>query len=174
MSSVESGQVVCPRCAELAGLLRTALGRVAELEQRVRELEARLNQNSSNSSRPPSSDPPAAPKLPPKRPTGRRPGGQPGHRGHHRRLLPPARVDEVVEYVPAQCGRCGGRLPAAAGPSDPPPRRHQVAELPAVAAVVTEHRGHARACPCCGVVTRAAIPPRRRSAPTAPGRGCRR
>src|SRR3954453_20896589 len=100
MSSVEAGQVVCPRCVELGGLLRAALGRVAALEQRVRELEARLNQNSSNSSKPPSSDPPSAPGRQPNPPTGRKRGGQPGHEGHRRTRLPPERVDEVVDHVP--------------------------------------------------------------------------
>src|SRR5438094_1568147 len=57
------------------------------LHARVRELEARLSQNSTNSSRPPSSDPAQAPakrRLPP---TGRQRGGQPGHRGTYRVLL---------------------------------------------------------------------------------------
>src|SRR5215218_9208220 len=60
----------------------------AALQERVRELEARLGQYSSNSSRPPSSDPPQAP---PKRRavhSGRKRGGQPGHRGAFRALLP--------------------------------------------------------------------------------------
>ena len=34
----------------------------ADLQARIRELDARLGQNSSNSSRPPSSDPPQAPQ----------------------------------------------------------------------------------------------------------------
>src|SRR4029079_1388486 len=49
-------------------------------------------------------------------------------------------------------------LPQAAGPNDPLPLRHQVAELPKVAAHITEYQGHARTCPCCGHVTRAVIP----------------
>jgi transposase len=49
-------------------------------------------------------------------------------------------------------------LPAASGPHDPEPTWHQVAELPPLVAEVTEYQGHARTCPCCGVVTRAAIP----------------
>jgi transposase len=36
--------------------------------------------------------------------------------------------------------------------------RHQVAELPELAAEITEHQGHARTCPCCGQVTWAPIP----------------
>ena len=49
-------------------------------------------------------------------------------------------------------------LPEQAGPNDPEPTWHQYAELPKVAAVVTEYQGHARTCICCGKVTRAAIP----------------
>jgi transposase len=52
----------------------------AVLQQRICELEARLGQNSSNSSRPPSSDPPQAPPKRPVVPSGRQRGGQPGHR----------------------------------------------------------------------------------------------
>ncbi|MBN9520456.1 IS66 family transposase, partial [bacterium] len=43
------------------------------------DLEARLNQTSSNSSRPPSADPPHARPAPPRTPSGKRKGGQLGH-----------------------------------------------------------------------------------------------
>jgi transposase len=49
-------------------------------------------------------------------------------------------------------------LPPEAGPEDPEPSWHQVAELPPMAAVVTEYQGHSRTCLCCGVVNHAAIP----------------
>jgi transposase len=49
-------------------------------------------------------------------------------------------------------------LPAESGPDDPEPTWHQVAELPPLAARITEHQGHARTCPGCGEVTRASIP----------------
>ena len=69
---------------------------VARLEARIGELEKRLGKNSSNSSKPPSSD-----GL--KRRTrslrdnasGRKPGGQPGHPGQ--RLNPSASPDEVID-----------------------------------------------------------------------------
>ena len=76
------------------------------LHERVRDLEARLGQNSSNSSHPPSSDPP---HVPPKRraaPSGRNRGGQPGHRGAFRALLPVEQVDEIVAVVPELCRQC--------------------------------------------------------------------
>jgi transposase len=50
-------------------------------------------------------------------------------------------------------------LPAEPGPGDPEPSWHQVADLPELAAVITEHQGHARICPGCGYLNRAAIPP---------------
>jgi len=49
-------------------------------------------------------------------------------------------------------------LSAEPGPGDPEPTWHQVAELPELAAIITEHQGHARTCPCCGHLNRGEIP----------------
>jgi transposase len=141
----------CPRCAEL-------LQRIAQLEQAVRDLEARLGQNASNSSLPPSANPPDAPKPVVKKRTGKQTGGQPGHPGLSRLRLPPERVAHTVPLVPSHCERCRAPLPAQSGPDDPEPSWHQFAELPRLAAVVTEFQGHARTCACCGHVTRERIP----------------
>ena len=145
----------CTQCTEIQQLQ----AQVAQLQAEVRELRARLNTHSRNSSLPPSANPPSAPKFPPKLPTGRKPGGQPGHPGHHRFRLPPERVNHVIPHVPERCERCQAPLPENAGPEDPEPTWHQVAELPEVLAIITEHQGHARTCPCCGHVTWGAIPP---------------
>src|SRR6266849_10612683 len=77
---------------------------VTELLQRVARLEARLNQTSQNSSKPPSSDPPSAKPRGAKEPSGRQSGGQPGHEGHGRRLKPESEVDQIIEVRPEQCG----------------------------------------------------------------------
>lgn len=132
--------------------------RVEELEHRVRDLEAQLNQNSSNSSRPPSSDPPQAPQRPSKEPTGRKPGGQPGHPGHFRIRLPADRVNQVVHHWPTACEKCQTALPQAPRDGDPEPRWHQVAEVPFQPAVVTEHQAHGSHCRDCGHCTWAGIP----------------
>jgi transposase len=128
------------------------------LRTRVEALEARLHQDSTNSSRPPSSDPPRRPPSPPARRGSRRPGGQPGHRGTFRALLPAHRVDQVQHVAPPVCERCGDALPSVAAADDPPDVRHQVTELPRVPAVVTEYQLAARRCGRCGHLTRAAVP----------------
>jgi transposase len=132
--------------------------RLVSLEARVRELEARLGRNASNSSLPPSANPPSAPAPVVKKPTGRKPGGQPGHPPALRQRLPADRVDHRRVLVPTHCRRCQAPLPAGAGPDDPEPTWHQVAELPRRPVEITEYQGHARTCAHCGEVTHAAIP----------------
>jgi transposase len=130
----------------------------AVLEQRVRELEARLGQNSSNSSRPPSSDPPQVPAKQRAVSSGRRRGGQPGHRGAFRVLLPVEQVDEVVVVVPQVCRHCEQRLPASVAHHRSQIWRHQVVELLPLAVRVTEYQMAVRRCPTCGKRTRAGLP----------------
>jgi transposase len=149
----------CPECARLRARLEAQDRRIAELEAQLRDLQAQLHRNASNSSIPPSANPPNAPKPVTKTPTGRKPGGQHGHRGHHRQRLPQDRVNHVVAYVPTSCSRCQEALPAESQPGDPEPRWHQVAELPELAAIVTEYQAHARTCPACGLLNQETIPP---------------
>src|SRR5436305_13367241 len=117
----------CPRCAEL-------LERIAQLEQQVRDLEARLGQNASNSSLPPSANPPSAPKPVVKKRTGKRAGGQPGHPGQSRLRLPPGRLQHPIAPAPSQWERCQAPLPAQRGPPEPDPSCHQLAAPPRPAA----------------------------------------
>src|SRR5438270_5341649 len=124
-------QRTCPGCRKLQR-------RIAELEALVRDLQARLGQNASNSSVPPSANPSDAPKPVVKEPTGRKPGGQPGHPPAAPVRLPPEQLHEVVHHRPTACRRCQHPLPEQAGPHDPEPTWHQVAELPPIAAQITE------------------------------------
>lgn len=128
---------------------------ILALEARIRELEVRLASNSTNSSRPPSSDPPGAVR-PKKKRSGKRRGGQKGHPGHHRSLLPPERVDQVVEHCPEECRHCGHALAGAS--TREVVGRHQVVELPPIRAEVIEHRTLALSCPACGKSSRAVLP----------------
>src|ERR671932_1888083 len=83
--------------------------------ERIRELEARLGQCSSNSSRPPSSDAPQAATRPKTPPSGRKRGGQPGHRGAFRGLLPVEQVHEMVVVIPEVCQHCQQPFPESTG-----------------------------------------------------------
>src|SRR5947209_16102350 len=101
-----------PSCAGCRALLQ----RIAELDARIRDLEARLGQNASNSSLPPSANPPHAPSPVRKKPTGRKPGGQPGHTAHLRARLPAERLTEpTVHYWPDLCESCHDDLAHAPG-----------------------------------------------------------
>lgn len=132
-------------------LLRGLQARIAQLEAENAELRVRLQQNSSNSSRPPSSDPPHVKPAPARPATGRRRGGQPGHPRHERTLLPPT---QVVDHRPSVCDHCGGMLLG----TDPRPEVRQVVELPRPAPQVVHHRLHGLKCLACGTATRAAVP----------------
>jgi transposase len=127
---------------------------VMELLRRLAEVEARLNQTSRNSSKPPSSDPPQAKPRAAKAPTGRKSGGQPGHEGHSRQLKPESEVDQLIDVRPERCGQCGTLLLG----EDAEPERHQVTELPRITPVVTEYRRHCLWCVACGARTQAAWP----------------
>ncbi len=130
------------------------MAKLAAAEQRIKELEGRLRENSSNSSRPPSSDLPGSPRRE-SEPSGRERGGQPGHKHHKRELLPPEQVSKVVECMPSRCRRCRARLAGR----DAEPRRAQVIEVPPIRPHVTEYQQHELACEECGARTRGELPP---------------
>jgi transposase len=132
---------------------------VALLREQLAEVLARLQQNSANSSLPPSSDAPAdRAQRPQSPPSGRKPGGQKGHRGVTRCDFPPDAVNRTLTCVPTQCQGCGAALLPEATAGDPEPRRHQVGELPPLQLHVTEYHRHGRCCPRCGQTTWAELP----------------
>jgi transposase len=142
-----------PRDALIAELTR----RLDEALKRIAELEARLGQNSRNSSKPPSSDlPGTAPKS---GSTGRKRGGQPGHEPSRRELLPPEQVDQFEDHWPSVCEACEAPLPRELRVEVGEAARRQVTEIPRVQAQVTEHRLHSQFCEGCGHATEAMMPP---------------
>ena len=127
--------------------------RIAQLEARLLGLERRLNQNSKNSSKPPSQDSPFTPKAS-KPAAGRKSGGQPGHEGEGLRKVDTP--DRLVLHLPDCCSHCGADL--SAQPSLPA-GDWQVFDLPAdLRLVVTEHRRQRRVCPGCQQESLAALP----------------
>jgi transposase len=143
--------------AELAARLAEAYRLIAELTARVEELERQVRRDSSNSSRPSSSDSPYKKGRDRSlRERGRRmPGKQPGEPGTTMKLVEDP--DERIECPPAACRGCGTDL---AGEPVTAQRRHQVTDIvPAPAPVVTEYVAQAKACPCCTAVTEGELPP---------------
>jgi transposase len=141
--------------ARLRQLLEEYATRIADLERQL----ALQQQNSTLTSKPPSSDGLAGqPRMRGRRRKSRRkPGGQPGHPGHHRPLVPLERVDAVVHLVAETCRHCARRLHARHTLGEP--RRHQVTELPPIAAHITGYRCQRRQCPDCGTISRCRLVP---------------
>jgi transposase len=134
---------------------------IAEQAKRIADLERQLalrEQNSTTTSKPPSSDGLAGrPRERGRRTKSRRkPGGQPGHVGHTRPLVPIGRVNHVIDLVPDVCRHCRRALHARDDVGEP--RRHQVTELPVIEADITEYRCYGRRCATCGTTTQAALP----------------
>jgi transposase len=140
-----------PRERELYAIIERLEARVAELEAKL----AKANRNSSNSSKPPSSDIVKPPRPRPPSGEGRRKiGGQPGHGRHERAAFPPEQVDEVHTYKMKRCPRTGCRLRRA----DVTPRTTQQIGIVEKPFVVREHRAYGYWCRRCKAVHYAPFP----------------
>ncbi len=128
---------------------------VEGLQTEVAKLRERVNKNSRNSSKPPSSDPPQTPRYPKPEPSGEKKGGQKGHHGHGRKLKGPGEVSRIVKSLPTVCQDCGALLLG----EDPQPERHQVSEVPKPAPIIIEYQRHTLNCVVCGAQNRAEWPP---------------
>ena len=77
---------------------------VEELSRQVHELVGRLAKDSSNSSKPPSTDGYAKKKRSLRQKSGKKPGGQAGHPGGTRGLM--EHPNEIVVLRPEKCEHC--------------------------------------------------------------------
>jgi transposase len=150
------------RAGHLEGELSAARASIAELEETNRQLRARLGKDSSNSSRPPSSDGPQTEpkrkqKAQKKKRSGRPAGGQPGHEGRTRLLRPVEEADRVFHHHPDHCEHCDDALDEAPEAGEPLP--HQQYELPPLKLWLFHHWLHRKSCPRCMTVTTARLPP---------------
>jgi transposase len=145
-----------PTREELIALIRAQAAEIAALKARVAELERRLDLNSSNSGKPPSSD---GLKKPPRvrsqrEPSNKPSGGQKGHKGETLRQV--AEPDSVVDHFPSSCTACGAAVTPAMSSGH---SARQVFDLPEPRPlVVTEHRAHNCVCAGCGAHTHASFP----------------
>src|SRR4249920_609613 len=129
---------------------------IAQLQERIAELERRLGLNSGNSGKPPSSDGLKKPvRVSSRRErSGKKTGGQNGHPGETlRRSETP---DATIDHFPQPCAGCGEALSAAMATDH---IARQVFDLPEPQPlIVTEHRAHRCYCAACGTHTRANFP----------------
>jgi transposase len=130
---------------------------LAEQQRHIQDLERKLesrNRNSTNSSKPPSSDGLAGRqrergRKPSNSKKRRKPGGQPGHPGHHRTLVPVEQVQAVKILLPQQCRHCGEQLSQESLAGVGEPHRHQVTEIPKVQAFIIEYQRPRVVCGSC-------------------------
>lgn len=127
------------------------------LKQEVADLRRQVSTNSSNSSKPPSSD---GLKKPPRvagslrGTSGKKSGGQSGHKGDTLRQTDTP--DIIKRYEASVCGHCQADLTEAMQSGL---EKRQVFDLPAPRLEVTEHQASLYTCACCQGLTKAAFPP---------------
>src|ERR1700704_2004728 len=140
---------------EVEELIASLQRQIAALQAEVADLRRQLGRDSSNSSKPPSSDglkkkPRIAGSL--RGRSGKASGGQKGHRGGTLRQV--ADPDHVVRRAASACCHCGSRLePKSAIGVE----KRQVFDLPERPLVVTEHQASIYLCAHCRGETKAAF-----------------
>ena len=137
-----------PPC--VLALLSFSLEQNIQFRNIVIKLESRLNLNSTNSSRPPSSDNKLKKRHSDVK-TKKRAGGKPGHKGHRQQLLKPTDVEDIVLDT-CSCGN-------TRFDNDVPFYTHQHLELPEIKLVVTHFILHRGVCTNCGKVNKTFVPP---------------
>ena len=142
-----------PEVEELIACLKRE---IEALRAENAELRRRLGLDSSNSSKPPSSD--GLKKKPRilgslRTRSGKPSGGQKGHRGDTLRQV--ADPDRIVEHAATLCRHCCAGLDAGSAVGA---EKRQVFDLPERMIEVTEHRAAIHCCPNCRGETRAAFP----------------
>jgi transposase len=117
---------------------------ILTLLARLEALESKVNKNSSNSSKPPSSDGLAKRTSSLRESSGKPPGGQTGRKGTTLRQA--LQATECIDHpLPEHCDRCHHELPlqdAQVG------ERRQVFDVPVAAFDVVEHRTLSVRCQC--------------------------
>ncbi|AEE97660.1 IS66 family transposase [Mahella australiensis] len=124
----------------------------ARQEIQIAELEARLNKNSDNSSKPPSSDGYKKAVYNTRQKSGKLSGGQPGHEGET--LEKVQNPDEIIEYKVADTCDYGCSLTDIGAVK----RTRQVFDISEPQIKVTEYVTYEKVCPICGKVYKREFP----------------
>jgi transposase len=129
------------------------LAKAQEHDKRIAQLEKRLNQDSQNSNKPPSSDSAyRKPREKSRKRKRKKRGGQKGHKGFRQQLLEPT---QVLKIKPQRCG-CGNQ--GFSPQSLQPYYTHQYIELPKIKVDVTHLVLHKGKCGLCGKTVKAPLP----------------
>jgi transposase len=124
------------------------------LNQTIKELTEKLNKNSRNSSKPPSSDglnKPSPKSL--RKPSGKKPGGQVGHPGKH--LSIKTEPKDIVRHMPGTCRECPNHIICESRSTIGETR--QVIDA-SVDVKVTEHQSLVLDCPMNGIRQKGEFP----------------
>lgn len=127
-------------------IVENQTARITELEEKVRSLEEKLNKNSLNSSKPPSTDNDAIKKLRTKSSrikSGKKLGGQKGHTGATLTMVENPDFTEIHKVD--KCTNCNKNLEDEEADSY---EIRQVFDIPPVKITVTEHRAEIKICSC--------------------------
>src|ERR1051326_5161762 len=119
----------------------------------VKALQDRLNQDSHNSNKPPSSDGFKKKPVTLRAKSGRKSGGQKGHPG--RSLAFCDTPKHTLVHTPSSCSHCGTDLEAVSALLK---EKRQVFDIPPIQLECSEHQAHAKSCPHCGEITVAPFP----------------
>ena len=137
--------------ASLRAVIILKDAKIAQFESKVKELTERLNKNSSNSHKPPSSDGYGKKPAFPKSKCGKQ-GGQDGHKGGT--LLMESNPDVTQPLIPLVCD-CGHDIsnePLIVG------EQRQVHDIPRPKKEVIAFQQYNVQCPCCGKVNKGQFP----------------
>jgi transposase len=122
------------------------------LENKVKELEDRLNKNSSNSSKPPSTDGLKKKPTNNRESSDKKTGGQEGHEGVT--LLKAENPDEVINIQSSEVCNCGCNLSNVEGIR----KTRQIHDIIPAKLRVTEYVCDEKTCPDCGKVHKPEFP----------------
>ena len=139
--------------AQLASENQHLREQVEQLSTQVHELKGRVDKDSHNSSKPPSSDGYAKKARSLRESSGKKPGGQAGHRGRTLHLV--ETPDEVIVLRPQTCAYCRASLQGVQAEGC---QRRQMVDLPEIKVQVTEYQAHDVRCGICQQVTRGTFP----------------
>lgn len=138
----------------LSSMITTLTESLQKQQKLIEKLQSQIDKNSSNSSKPPSSDGLRKKRTNSLRKRGSRPtGGQNGHQGQT--LMQVQDPDQTVVHQARNCAYCQTSLEGIPAVEY---EKRQVFDIPAIYIEVTEHKSEIKFCPHCGKINKGLFP----------------